>query len=84
MGEGKNGIQGRALFTTLKLADVVAVVSGVMGQFLLRISFVLPVSANDKSKRCLRVEPFLRPDWFTYHDTECRVMTTIVLPTYSV
>jgi hypothetical protein len=83
-GEIEQGCKGWALFTAFQLPDIVPVVPGAMGQRLLRISTLFPKLPKNHTKRNLGAESLLLPGWFLRHDSECRVSTTVVLPTYSV
>ena len=82
--EIEQGGEIRAFFTALKLADIVPVVPGAMGQRLLRISTLFPKLPKDHTKRRFGIESPSLPAGFSRHDVDCRVSPTIVLPTYSV
>ena len=55
-----------------------------MGQRLLRISTLFPKLPKNHAECHLGIESLPLAAEFAKHDSECRVLTTIVLPTYSV
>ena len=83
VGEIEQGGERWAFFTALKLPDIVPVVSGMMGQLLLRISTAFPKLPKNHTKRRFGIESSSLPAGFSRHDSDCRVSTTTVLPTYS-
>jgi hypothetical protein len=82
--EIEQGGERWAFFTAFQLTDIVPMVSRAVGQPLLRISTLFPKLPKNHTKRRFGIESLFLPDWFSRHDVDCRVSTTIVLPTYSV
>jgi hypothetical protein len=60
------------------------VIPGIVGQGFLRIPALFPKLTEDGAESSLGIESPYLPAAFSRHDSECRVLTTIVLPTYSV
>ena len=56
IGEIEQGGERWALFTALQLADIIPVVSSLMGQRLLRVSMLLPQLPENHTKRHFGIE----------------------------
>jgi hypothetical protein len=58
--------------------------SGPVCEGFLGVSTLLPKPTKNNSKRNFRIDCPSGSSSFSRHDSECRVLTTIVLPTHSV
>jgi hypothetical protein len=84
LSEIEQGSQGWALLSSFQLADVVSVIPGAMGEGFLGVSPSFPKPTKNSSARNLRIDRPSGPGGFSRHACDCRALTTIVLPTYSV